>query len=309
MHNKLHDTGERLIPEGNQKTLTYGEHMARYLSLESIIKNKTVLDIATGTGYGAKLMSSAANSVVGVDNNKEAIEYAKEHYSASNIRYIVGSAEKIPIEDDSIDVVVSFETIEHLGDIYVFLGEVKRVLSSGGIFIVSTPNDDEFMEGNEFHLHEFNQKELKTVLKKTFKNVKIYSQGTYFATALLNENNFSRDFTANLSVKKTFDQKTEKAIFYLALASDSNIDEIEVSNNVVLADEWSTKDDLQRDKERQLYKTKLERRAQDQTEELNATIEKNRLLKAELQAITSSRSWYIVEKLKSIRKLFSRKKE
>ncbi len=97
----MDDTGERLIPEMHKDNwkLVYAEHYLRYQSAVSISENKTVLDIACGTGYGSKMLSKVAKKVIGVDNSKHSINYAKEHYSAKNIEYLVGDAQKIDLKD------------------------------------------------------------------------------------------------------------------------------------------------------------------------------------------------------------------
>lgn len=296
---KLKDTGERLIPEGHHQTLTYGEHLARYLSVRSIVKDKTVLDVASGTGYGTQLISRHAKKVYGVDYSPEAIEYAKEHYGANNIEYSVGDAQDISLPDNSVDIVVSLETIEHLKDPAKFVSEVKRVLKADGQFIVSTPNDDEFIEGNEFHLHEFDLSELQRLIKKNFKTADFYYQGTYFGAALLDKSNFSSETSWSGEVSKTFNQPLTKAIYYLAVASDAAIERLD--QTVVLADAWSTKDDIERDITRRKSSADLQNEitrlqglvhtAQHEKEDFE-----NRLL-----AILNSRSWKAITKVHSAR--------
>jgi ubiquinone/menaquinone biosynthesis C-methylase UbiE len=117
----MKDTGERLIPEGHHQTLTYGEHISRYLSVTDVVKDKVVLDIASGTGYGTQLIAKTAKKVYGVDYSPEAIEYSKQNHSSDNVEFKVGDAHNIPMDDKSVDVVVSLETIEHLKDPAKFL--------------------------------------------------------------------------------------------------------------------------------------------------------------------------------------------
>src|SRR3990167_2932557 len=160
----MQDTGERMIPEHHKGNIIYGEHMSRYLAVAGTVEGKVVLDIACGTGYGTQIIAKDAAKVYGVDISKETIEYAKENFNAPNITYKLGNASKIPLDDNSVDVVVSFETIEHVKEYEKFVDEVKRVLKDNGQFIVSTPNDDEFIDDNEFHVHEFQFTELKELV-------------------------------------------------------------------------------------------------------------------------------------------------
>lgn len=241
----IKDTGERLIPEGNTQTLTYGEHISRYNAVIGICKGKVVADIASGTGYGSKMIAGVAKSVIGVDYSKEAVEYASEKYSAENLKYVVADATNTGIEDSSIDVVISLETIEHLPNPDKFIAEVKRILKKDGVFIVSTPNDDEFMDGNEFHIHEFEFKELKKLIDRNFKYRDYYFQGSWFATGIYNEESFTRAGRSELVSYKTFPQDSNTAIYFLAVASNSNIDNVKLSSNNVIADIWSTKRNIE----------------------------------------------------------------
>lgn len=236
----LEDTGERLIPKLHQKSITYGEHLARYKAALSVVKGKTVLDIACGTGYGSQLLATEAKHVIGMDVSKDAVAYAKKHYATKNVDYRVGDALKIPLEDHSVDVVISLETIEHLPTPEVFVKEVKRILKPGGVFVVSTPNDDEFTEGNIYHVHEFDFKELDGLIKKYFKNYEYYFQGSWFASGILSRKHFEGEFNnSGPELAKSFTQEYDKAIFYIALASDDKITALH--ENVVVADVFSAK--------------------------------------------------------------------
>lgn len=293
---KLEDTGERLIPEGHHQTLTYGEHLSRYLAVTELCKDKIVLDIASGTGYGTKLLAGYAKKVFGVDYNSDAIDYAMENYNASNIKYIVGDATSIPLPDESVELVVSLETIEHLTDQDKFISEVKRVIKPGGQFVVSTPNDDEFIEGNEFHLHEFNLGGLQKLITKNFANHHFYYQGSYFTAALLDEKGFTKGGRLRALTDKTFGQPTEKAIYFLAIASDTIVEDL--NQTVVISDAWSTKDDIKRDINHSEYVARL-------NEQINNLREKIEILESqkqklvndskELELIKNSKGWKILQ--------------
>lgn len=284
----MKDTGERLIPKGHHKSLTYGEHLSRYLTASKLAKGKVVLDIASGAGYGTKILSKEAKKVYGVDYSQDAINYAKENYNSQNIEYKVGDALDIPLPDNSIDLVVSLETIEHLTDSAKFIQEVKRVLKDDGQFVVSTPNDDEYIEGNEFHLHEFDLKELKKLITDNFKHSDYYYQGSFFSAAMLDKETFQNGGNSQTIVEKTFGQPLTKAIYYLAIASNKPVSKL--SPTTVIADAWNTKDDLARDKQLQKHIKDLN----DKVSELEPLLGKVQQLEHELSVIKSSKGWRAV---------------
>ena len=105
-------TGERYVPEIAGEIRL--EHVHRYLIARELVPGKRVLDIACGEGYGSAILSAAAAHVTGVDISPEAVAHASSKYARSNLVFCLGSCEAIPLEDHSVDVVVSFETIEHI---------------------------------------------------------------------------------------------------------------------------------------------------------------------------------------------------
>ncbi len=150
----------------------FKEHKIRYLFVKKFVKNKIVVDIACGNGYGTYLLAnSGARFVYGIDNNKKAIKRAKKNYQQKNINFILGNAEKIPLKSNLADVVVSFETIEHLKYPKKFLKETKRILKPGAVLILSTPNREISYEDNPYHLKEYSLSELDFLLSVFSKKI------------------------------------------------------------------------------------------------------------------------------------------
>lgn len=115
---------ERVIP-GVTDVYNLEKHVARYnLALSECVKKK-VLDVSCGTGYGTWLLSQVASTVIGVDIDNDTVLHAKKKYSLDNNYFVVGDAQKLHITN--IDVVISFETIEHLDDVSAFVENVKNV--------------------------------------------------------------------------------------------------------------------------------------------------------------------------------------
>ena len=112
-------------------------------------EGKRVLDIACGEGYGANLLAFVASKVIGVDLDAGTIAHAKAKYRRRNLHFVQGSCTEIPCEDHSIDLVASFETIEHISEHDAFLSEIKRVLAPGGILVISSPHKAEYQKVSE----------------------------------------------------------------------------------------------------------------------------------------------------------------
>ena len=184
-------TGERFIPsEQGQIRL---EHYHRYAMMLDVVKGKAVLDVACGEGYGSYLMAGVAHTVVGVDISDEAVRHASSVYDKPNLKFIQGSATNIEFPDGSFDVVVSFETIEHLAEQAEMLSEIRRVLRRNGLLIISSPNrpiySEESGEHNEFHVKELDFQEFDTLLRSQFPKVKYFGQRLLMSSVIqpLNE--------------------------------------------------------------------------------------------------------------------------
>jgi len=157
--------------------------IGRYAFAAQFVKNKTVLDIACGSGYGSSyLLSKGAKAVTGGDISEETIEYAKARYWKDNLNFLPVNAEQLPFANNSFDVVVSIETIEHLKNHENFLVECRRVMKDGGTFICSTPNKEVMplnptspeKPSNPFHIKEYSVEEFQQLLSRYFKNVDLY---------------------------------------------------------------------------------------------------------------------------------------
>ena len=167
---------ERMVPE-QAHARTFWEHIARYRFAKDFVRGKRTLDIACGEGYGAAALAKAgASSVVGIDISPEVCEHARRKYG---LDARPGDAQAIPLPDRSVDLVVSFETIEHVERPDVFVRECARVLEPDGTLVVSTPNRVVYSgEGtsNPFHRIEFDEGEFVELLRSRFQAVRLYTQ-------------------------------------------------------------------------------------------------------------------------------------
>jgi len=178
-------TGERVVP-GMTPPRIYADHLARYEFSEVYVRSKQVLDAACGTGYGsATLLARGAARVSGIDISAESIQYASGHFANRQTQFAVGNVKQLPFINQCFDVVVSFETLEHLTGVPQYLTEVSRVLRADGTFIVSSPNRVVTSPGyprpikiprNEFHVAEYSRKELNNLLFPHFEDVAFFGQ-------------------------------------------------------------------------------------------------------------------------------------
>lgn len=175
-------TGERYIPDKVFGEIEI-EHKQRYHAILDFVKNKKVLDAACGEGYGTNLISQHASHVTGIDISEDSIRWASETYQADNTEFIVSDIQTLPLPDHSVDVVVSFETIEHVDASAQerFLHEIKRVLTPGGMLIMSTPDKRLYSDivgfTNHFHIREFYYSEFEDFLKTKFQHIHMFRQG------------------------------------------------------------------------------------------------------------------------------------
>ena len=222
-------TGERYIP-GIQGPIQL-EHFHRYLFALRFAEDRELIDVASGEGYGSALLAQAAKVVIGVDVDAAAVENANRRYKSQGLSFQVGDATKLPCDSNSSDLVVSFETIEHLEDHDTFLAEVKRVLRTDGLLIVSTPDKPQYhatlAEPNPFHRKELNRAEFESLLRTYFQNVRLFEQRSLHGSVMMpnsTEKAVGLEFfhSANGSNFQRIEDKMNSP-FLIALASDKEL--------------------------------------------------------------------------------------
>ncbi|HHV10257.1 MAG TPA: methyltransferase domain-containing protein [Clostridiales bacterium] len=192
-----HYNGERFLPDESTGEIAI-EHYQRYQLAINFVAGKKVLDAACGEGYGSNLLAETACQVIGLDIDIDTVERANEKYGTSKLSYVQGNIEKLPFDDEVFDVVISYETIEHVDGVAQnnFLKEICRVLKSNGILIMSTPNKAVYTDlvrgENKFHIKEFYVNDYLEFLNNFFCNIDIFCQYPktgYFITQEGEENN------------------------------------------------------------------------------------------------------------------------
>ncbi len=159
--NDWHFMNYGYVPNSNEEALTFPDDpsvqrypMQMYHSLASKakIQGMTVLEVGSGRGGGARHIATTLKpmSYTGLDLAKNAVELANKIHPLPNLKFIQGSAEEIPLQDNSVDVVLNVESCHAYGSVEKFLSEVKRVLKPNGHLLLVdfryTPQMDLFRE-------------------------------------------------------------------------------------------------------------------------------------------------------------------
>jgi len=111
------------------------DHLARYEFATSFVSGKRVLDLACGTGYGTKMLRDAGADVLGVDISDDVIEENREEYGD-----YFEQCDITTFSSDPFDVIVCFETIEHIKDYKTAIANLRKLLKHDGMLIISSPN-------------------------------------------------------------------------------------------------------------------------------------------------------------------------
>jgi len=105
-------------------------------------RGKSVLDLGCGGGFMSEALAQRGAHVIGVDPSAPAIAIAKNHAEATglSVDYRVGAGESLPVADNSLDIVLCVDVLEHVRDLDAVISEIRRVLKPGGLFLFDTIN-------------------------------------------------------------------------------------------------------------------------------------------------------------------------
>ena len=151
--------GESIWP-GVQNDL-YVAHLSLYAFFRPFIAGKRVLDVASGSGYGAAFLANGARSVLGVDLDARNVRYAQRTFGDTNLRFVCGDAEALLecVPEAGFDTITSSNTLEHLVRPERFLSSARALLSSDGCLLIAVPpirNDAERAANDAIPYHRSN---------------------------------------------------------------------------------------------------------------------------------------------------------
>lgn len=195
-----------LVKENLKKLVLSGSPLDRSQAIVAVDgEGERILDIGCGNGQLLYQFKDSYRELIGLEYSSHRLQQASANLEGLNFRGIQGSAEDMrEIETNSIDRIISADTIEHIPDVYAACDEMFRVLKSGGYLVINTPNiafakkrlllllgrfpstsqpnegigSDILFDGG--HLHYFTYRSLRIVLEKAgFKMVKKMGYGKF----------------------------------------------------------------------------------------------------------------------------------
>ncbi|MBI3324809.1 MAG: methyltransferase domain-containing protein [Candidatus Omnitrophica bacterium] len=174
--------GSLVVDEERYDRSLLMSHLCAYRQAGSLSRDRQVLEIGSGSGYGAFYLSHVARDVTAIDADTERIAQAQRLFRRPNLRYVAMQGQRLDVPDASFDVVGTFQVIEHIPEpeLPMFVGEIARVLRPDGALIVSTLNVEYNRKGRAdyqkpgFHEKEFTAPELEALLRSVFGHVEMY---------------------------------------------------------------------------------------------------------------------------------------
>jgi len=185
----LRPGGSGILPEETHPKFL-ARHLSAYYFAIPFIKEKDVLEIGFGDGYGANFLADFAKSIKAVDVLEKNVTLAQNKYKKTNLEFKKTDNAYSEFYDNTFDAVVSFQVIEHISEDQIagYLKSIKRVLKKGGRAFVSTLNLDKNKKPNRpypknpFHIKEFTHKEFDLTIKEVFEDCEIY--GLFYTNKL-----------------------------------------------------------------------------------------------------------------------------
>jgi SAM-dependent methyltransferase len=245
-------TGERFVPGQGGAQIAY-EHLHRYLFAAGWARDKQVLDVAAGTGYGASVLSKFARRVSAVDLDYNAVRFARASFVAPALQFCQADAIHLPFQTSSMDMVVAFEVLEHVADQKGLIGEIARVMRIGGLGLISTPDKATYRDArnysNPYHVRELYREEFLELLFQHFKYVQLMTQQIRAGSLILSHPESRGEGNIVVEGPPGLERPMSAPLYVLALCSDERLPE-SISGASALVDptdylfeEWSQESD------------------------------------------------------------------
>lgn len=183
------NSGERQI--SNDLSGIRKDHVYRYELACAFIKakfaNKNIIgaDIFCGNGYGSFIIANNISTIclLSIDASREAIQLAKKHYSVKDRIEYQTRFFPFVLQKDTYDLIISFESIEHVKDDNAFIETLVYAIKDGGYLFLSTPNDEILSlekNPNKFHYKHYTSHIINNICEKYhLEIINKYGQDTY----------------------------------------------------------------------------------------------------------------------------------
>ncbi len=154
--------------------------MARYKFVANLVEGKDVLDIGCGEGLGTWMLSKYTKYIQGIDNDKKAIQFAKENYEKKRSPHFYYLDLFKIYNAQNMDVVTVIDVIEHISKRKEskFMDKICKQLHTNGFCVIGTPNKNmrkyESPEAKAGHINMYDEKRLRKLMEKYFHNVFIF---------------------------------------------------------------------------------------------------------------------------------------
>lgn len=159
------------------------EHMRHFKAYElaaPFCKDKGVIELGCGSGYGSQYIAQRSAEVVAIDIDRAALRFAAKKHSEPNLDFMAADINLLPFQKGCFDVVISFQVIEHIKpkQVPAFLSGIRRILKGNGVALISTPNRRFSLQPfqrpiNREHYTEYTVNRLYKLLQHDFEEVEL----------------------------------------------------------------------------------------------------------------------------------------
>lgn len=131
------DTEPAIILNIQDECNRYSVQLYHYLASAIELQNKDIYEVGCGRGGGLEYITRhfSPASAMGIDLDRHAIAFCNQHYSIKGLSFLRGDAQKLPLDNNSCDIVINVESSHRYPDMNLFLSEVYRTLRPGGYFL------------------------------------------------------------------------------------------------------------------------------------------------------------------------------
>ena len=166
---------ERLDPSNPYGQYPLLRSLAAYEFAKSYTRGRRVLDAPSGAGHGILHLAGEALTLIGCDISCDALKYAKKNSPQRSIYFCGGDLFQLPFQNESFDVVLSFQVVEHFVSVERYFQEMRRVLKKDGLLLLATLNKEKTSSGlNPYHVKEYTYPEFKALVHSYFPDAKMF---------------------------------------------------------------------------------------------------------------------------------------